>query len=136
MMLPSSCTVATVQPKTKFSLSNSWASTDVIYSLILSKQSYVIIMYQYAGRSGNSHVVMRLSIDSVAQKHTASLTGNTAYAGNFGLWQGSLISGAHKVTLDYRSPVTTSNTVSRNLDWKQSYSHVIWHNRALTPISR
>jgi len=136
MMLPSSCTVATVQPKTKFSLSNSnrWASTDVIYSFTLSKQSYVIIMYQYAGSSGNSHVVMRLSIDSVAQKHTVSLTGDTAYAGNFGLWQGSLTSGAHKVTLDYRSPVATTNTISPNLDWKQSYSYAIWHNRALTLI--
>jgi len=92
-------------------------------------------MYQYAGHCGNSHVVMRLSIDSVAQKHTASLTGNTAYAGNFGLWQGSLTSGAHKVTLDYRSPVATSNRVSPNLDWKQSFSHAVWHNRALTLIS-
>jgi len=113
MMLPPSCSVATIQPKGKFSLTNSnrWATTDVIYSFTLSKQSHVIIMYQYAGHSGNSYVVMRLSIDSVAQKHTASLTGNTPYAGNFGLWQGSLTSGTHKVTLDYRSPVKTDNTV-------------------------
>ena len=40
---------------------------------------------------------MRLSIDSVPQKHTVPLTGNTVYAGNFGLWQGALNPGGHKV---------------------------------------
>jgi len=54
-------------------------------------------MYQFSGFSGNSHIVMRLSIP---QKHTVSLTGNT---GNFGLWQESLNSGAHKVSLEYRA---------------------------------
>ena len=136
MMLPPSCKAYTMQPKTSFSLSNSnrWASTDVTYSFTLSKQSHVIIMYQYAGHSGNSHTVMRLSIDSVAQKHTVSLTGDTAYAGNFGLWQGSLKSGAHKVTLDYRTPAKTTNAFSPNLDWQQVYAYNIWRNRALTTI--
>ena len=54
-------------------------------------------MYQYAGFSGGSHTVMRLNIDSVPQPSTASLTGDTIFAGNSGLWQGSLDSGAHKV---------------------------------------
>ena len=132
MMLPPAFTVNTVQPKTSLSLSNSnsWASNDVIYSFTLSKQSHVIIMYQYAGYSGNSHVVMHLSIDSVAQKHTASLTEDTVYAGNFGLWQGSLKSRAHKINLDYRSPVKTLHVNSPNLDW----GHKIWQNRALTTI--
>ena len=76
-----------------------------------------------------------ISVLTQWHKNTASLTGNTAYAGNFGLWQGSLTSDAHKVTLDYHSPVATSNTVSPNLDWKQSFSHAVWHNRALTLIS-
>ena len=88
-------------------------------------------MYQYSGFAGNSFVVMRLSIDSVAQKHTVSLTGNTAYAGNFGLWQGSLSNGAHKVTLDYRSPVNTVNAVSSDLQWKRWNK---WMNRAMTVI--
>jgi len=133
MMLPPSCSVATIQPKGKFSLSNSnsWPSTDVTYSFTLSKQSHVIIMYQYAGHCGNSHAIMCLSIDSVTQKHTASLTGNTAYTGNFGLWQGSLTSGAHKVILEYRSPVKTDNTVSSDLEWKP-YNK--WMNRAMTVI--
>ena len=136
MMLPPSCKVTTVQPKTSFSLggSNSWASSDVTYSFTLSRISHVIIMYQYAGHGGNSHVVMRLSIDSVVQKHTVSLTGDTAYAGNFGLWQGSLNNGAHKITLDYRTPRATTNGISPNLDWQQVYAHRIWQNRALTII--
>ena len=133
MMLPPTCTVTTIQPKTNFSLSSSnrWASTDVTYSFTLSKQSYVIIMYQYAGYGGNLYTVIHLSIDSVAQQHTASLTGNTAYTGNFGLWQGSLNSGAHKIILEYRTPVKATNTVSPNLDWQRS----IWQNRALTIIN-
>ena len=88
-------------------------------------------MYQYSGFGGNSHVVMRLSIDSVVQKHTVSLSGDTTYAGNFGLWQGSLNNGAHKVTLDYRSPVKTDNTVSSELEWARWNK---WINRAMTVI--
>ena len=113
MMLPPSCNVHTIRPTTKLSLSNSniWGPTDVTYSFTLSKKSHVIIMYQYSGTSRYSHVVMRLSIDSVVQKHTVSLTGDTRYAGNFGLWQGSLDSGTYTTTLDYRSPVETENTI-------------------------
>ena len=133
MMLPESCRAYTIQPRSKFSLgsSNRWALTDVTYSFTLSKLSHVIVMYQYSGFGGNSHVVMRLSIDSVVQKHTVSLTGNTAYAGNFGLWQGSLNNGAHKVTLDYRSLVKTDNTVSSELEWVRWNK---WMNRAMTVI--
>ena len=60
-------------------------------------------------------------------------TGQTAYAGNFGLWQGSLDSGAHKVTLDYRSAVKTDNTytVSSDFDWVRWNK---WMNRAMTVI--
>ena len=133
MMLPPSCTPYSIQPKGTFSLSNSnrWASTDVTYSFTLSKQSHVIIMYQYSGHGGNSYVVMRLSIDSAVQKHTVSLTGDTAYIGNFGLWQGSLNGGAHKVTLDYRATAKTDNTVSSELEWKRWNK---WMNRAMTVI--
>ena len=133
MMLPPSCRAYSIQPKLKFSLgsSNRWAPTDVTYSFTLSKLSHVIIMYQYSGFGGNSYVVMRLSIDSVVQKHTVSLNGNTVYVGNFGLWQGSLNSGAHKATLDYRSPVRTDNTVSSELEWARWNK---WMNRAMTVL--
>jgi len=64
---------------------NRWAATDVIHSFTLSKQSHIIIIYQYSGGAGSSHVVMRLNIDSVPQKHSMSITGNTALVGNFKL---------------------------------------------------
>ena len=133
MMLPPSCSAYSVRPKSLFPLSNSntWASTDVITYFALSKERHVIIMYQYAGNSDNSYVVMRLSIDSVAQKHSVSLTGDTVFAGNFGLWQGSISSGSHKVTLEYRSPVATTNTVSSDLEWTRWNK---WMNRAITVI--
>jgi len=75
-------------------------------------------MYQYSGRAGSSHVVMHLSIDSVPQKYSKSITGNTALVGDSGIWQGSLNSGAHKVSLNYCTPVKTDNTVSSDLEWK------------------
>ena len=133
MMLPPSCNVNTIQPKTKLSLGNTnkWASTDVTYSFTLSKLSHVIIMYQYSGSSGNSHVVMRLSIDSIVQKHTVSLNGDT-YTGNFALWQGSLSNGAHSVTLDYRSPVQTYNTISSGSEWNDRGK---WMQRTMTVIT-
>ena len=138
MMLPSSCRVTTVNPETSITLnmSSTWLPTDVFTSFTLSKQSYVIIMYQFAGVSGNlnSFIVMRLSIDSIPQKHTVSISGYSRFLGNFGLWQGFLKTGAHKITLDYRSPTKTLNFVSPNLDWPRLYDREIWKNRALTVI--
>ena len=133
MMLPPSCRATVINPKTKFSLSNSdiWAPTDVVHSFTLSKQHHVIIMYQYSGHGGNGHIVMRLSINSIAQAHTASLTGNTAYVGNFGLWQGSLNSGTYKIALEYRSSARTVNIVSADSEWKNWNK---WMNRAMTII--
>ena len=133
MMLPPSCKVISASPQTTFTLgnSNTWAPTDVISSFTLSRQSHVIIMYQYSGLSGSTYVVMRLSIDSVPQKHTVSLTGDTAYAGNFGLWQGFLKAGQHKASLDYRSPVKTTHTVSGDSEWSPWNK---WMNRAMTII--
>ena len=133
MMLPPSCRATVIDPKTSFTLSNSdvWASTDVVHSFTLSRQHHVIIMYQYTGSGSNSYIVMRLSINSVAQLHTVSLTGNTTYIGNFGLWQGSLNSGTYKVALQYRSSVRTVNIVSADLEWKRWNK---WMNRAMTVI--
>ena len=133
MMLPPSCRVISVNPTTRFTLSNSnsWAPTDVTTSFTLSKQSHVIIMYQFSGDSRYSYVVMRLSIDSVPQKHTASLNGNTVHVGNFGLWQGSLNAGQHTVSLDYRSPRRIFHTVSGDREWIRWNK---WMNRAMTII--
>lgn len=90
-------------------------------------------MYQFSGHGGNAYIVMRLSIDSVVQPHTVSLTGNTRYAGNFGLWQGSLNSGNRKIVLQYRSSANTVNTVSSQLEWIRNHWNK-WMNRAMTVI--
>ena len=136
MMLPPSCKVFTVNPKTSLTLSsNGWTFSDVSHSFTLSKQSHVIIMYQYAGYSGDSHIVMRLNIDSVPQKHTVSITGNAVFAGNFALWQGLLNTGTHKVSLEYRTPTKTTNKVSVDLDWDKVHGYAIWQNRALTVVT-
>ena len=51
MMLPPSCKVVTINPRTDITIahSNGWTKTDLQYSLVLSKLSHVIIMYQYSG---------------------------------------------------------------------------------------
>ena len=134
MMLPPSCQVITVHPETNITilgLVNRWTSTDVTSSFTLSQQSHVIIMYQYSGHCNDSYIVMRLSVDSIPQKHTASLTGNTEYAGNFGLWQGSLSAGQHTVSLDYRAGATTTQTVTCDPEWVYRNK---WMSRAMTII--
>ena len=51
MMLPPSCKVVLVNPRTTVTTiaSNVWTQTDLQYSLGLSRESHVIIMYQYTG---------------------------------------------------------------------------------------
>ena len=135
MMLPASCQVVdVVRPATSTSLAHtsSWTSTDVTSSFTLSKQTYVIIMYQYTGVGNNRFIVMRLSIDKVAQKTTVSLMGNTYYVGNFGLWQGYLGTGSHTVSLEYRSDTSTVNYVSSDLEWERFNR---WQSRSLTVIT-
>ena len=134
IMLPPTChIIAVINPKTKFSLSNSnrWTTTDLTESFTLSKHSHVIVIYQYAGRCGNSYIVMRQSIDSVPQQHTVSLAGDMLYIGNFGLWQGSLNKGTHKIALEYRATGNTNNIVSSDLEWIHWNK---WMNRAMTVI--
>ena len=135
MMMPPSCKVVTVNPKTGLSLTDTdnWAATDLTYSLTLPKQAHVIAMYQYGGWGGSARTIMRLSIDSVPQPHTASINGDNNFTGNFGLWQGSLASGEHTFTVDYRSTAATTNTVL-SVDWAHTNGHAIWHNRVLTVI--
>ena len=124
MTLPPSCKVATVNPRTSVTLStaNVWASTDVTYSLKLSKQSHVLAMYQFAGRFVSKTVVLRLSVNSVAQKHTQSLIGETVYGGLLGMWQGALNAGTYKIALEYRG------------DAAAPLSGGLWETRALTVI--
>lgn len=51
-------------------------------------------------------------IDSVPVKHTASITGNTVYAGNSGMWQGVLSRGRHTIAVEHRSSSTYTHYVN------------------------
>ena len=125
MMLPPSCRVSLVNPRTSLALkqSHSWLETDLKYSLTLIKLCHVIVTYQYSGVG--SHPVftpMRIKINSGIQKHTVSHPGFSKFMGNYGLWQGSLGAGSNEIVIEYRSnQVVTSGTSD-------------WQTRALTII--
>ena len=73
-MLPSSCKTLTINPRTIVNTSsiNSWNNTDLQYSLVLSKLSHVIIMYQLSGFSPHDdyHIVTRIKLKPAIEKHT------------------------------------------------------------------
>jgi len=102
MMLPSSCRVTTINPRNTITVPHRH-DTDLKHTLVLSKLSNVIIMYQYTGNGLNNkwskqHMVLRIKNKlSCSKAHcTVSIPGYTYYYGNFGLWQGPLNSGSHR----------------------------------------
>ena len=87
MILPFTCKVETINPRTDFEVKNSsWTETDVCYKLELEKTHHAIIIYHFTSESENYYVFTRLTRNSVPIKHTTSITGNAKYAGNSGLW--------------------------------------------------
>ena len=125
MMLPSTCGVINVNPKTDFEITNStWAETDVCYKLVIEKTHHVIVMYHFTSESEKYHVFNRLTKDSVPIKHTASIAGNTKYAGNSGLWQGALAAGNHTFCVEYSS----------NVDKAMLNKAIPWHTRSMTIV--
>ena len=126
MMLPPSCKVVTVNPRTtlRTTSTNLWSKSDLQYSLELSKRSHVIIMYQLTGYSphSNYHIVSRIKIGTTTEKHTVSHSGYEKYYGNFGLWQGPLKSGTHSITVEYRNIRSSKNKPQ------------LWQTRALTIV--
>jgi len=118
MMLPPSCKVTTINPRNTITVPASWwRDTDLKHTLVLSKLSHVIIMYQYNGHGPNNihFMVLRIKINSVVKKHGVSVPGYTYYYGNFGLWQGSLDSGNHNIVVEYRN---RGATTSKPSDWQ------------------
>ena len=112
MMLPPSCKVVTVNPRTILTMPHSsWTKTDLQYSLVLSKLSHVIIMYQYTGYGlqDDYYFVTHIKINAVVEKHTGYHSGYARYYGNFGLWQGPLNSGTHTILVEYRNRDATKN---------------------------
>ena len=120
MMMPPSCTAQTINPSKTFTFNNhnTWTATDLAYSFTLPKQAHVIALYHFSGLLSGSYIVMRLSIDSRPQAHTVSITGNTRYAGNFGLWQGFLNGGDHTNSVDYRTPIEYTTFEMQFLNWR------------------
>ena len=119
MYLPSTCRImATVRYTGSLSLSTtSWRSTDIFYTLSLSRNSHVIIRYQYSTYGRNTFTITRLAIDSVPINQTSSITGNTYFAGNSGMWQGLLSSGRHRITLEHRSGGTYTHYSGTGYDF-------------------
>ena len=72
MMLPPSSKVVLVNPRTNVTTkgNNAWIKTDLQHSLVLSRLSHVIIMYQYTGYGANSnyHLVTRIKINNTIEK--------------------------------------------------------------------
>ena len=125
MMLPSTCGVINVNPRTDFEITNStWAETDVCYELVIKKTHHVIVMYHFTSESEKYHVFNRLTKDSIPIKHTASIAGNTKYAGNSGLWQGALAAGKHTFCVEYSS----------NVDKAMLNGAIPWHTRSMTIV--
>ena len=127
MMLPPSCKVVTVNPRADLKLPHrSWTVTYLQHSLVLKKLSHVIIMYQFSGWSSQTDYffINRIKINSVIQKHTISHSpyNSGRYHSNFGLWQGSLDSGTHSITVDYRN------------HYEATSKSGTWETRALTIV--
>ena len=125
-MLQPSCKVVIVNPRTDLTIvQSSWTKTDLHYSLVLTKLSHVIIMYQLSGWNSNInnyYLANRIKINSIIQKHTVYHSGRTAYYGNFGSWQGSLDTGTHNILVEYHN------------NHKATSKSGAWETRALTIV--
>ena len=108
MYLPPSCRkLVSTWRKNALSLSTTgWQTIGLNYTFTLSQTAYIIVRYQYSALGRNTYTVNHLLIDSIPVKHTASITGNTYYAGNSGMWQGVLSSGRHNIAVQHRSGST------------------------------
>eukprot|EP00494_Astrolonche_serrata_P030704 UN30972 len=55
--------------------------------------------------------------DGAEQKQTRSITGNTAYNHNYGIYTGNVGSGSHNVKVQYRTPASVTY-ISSGSDWQ------------------
>ena len=114
MYLPSNCRRwVNLRPTGSLSISStSWRTTDLAYSFTLYGDEHIFVRYQYGVSISNTYIITRLVIDSVAIKHTASITGNNHYHGNSGMWQGILSSGLHTIAIEHRGGRTYTHYVN------------------------
>ena len=122
MYLPSACRkLVTSLPTGSLSLSStSWRTTDLSYTFTLYQDEHIFVRYQYSA-PGYTYVFTRLVIDSVAIKHTASISGDSRYTGNSGMWQGVLSSGRHTIAVQHRGSRTYTH-------YPASYSSSYYYN--------
>ena len=111
MYLPSSCRkLVSIQRRGVSSLSTTgWQTINLNHTFTLSKIEHIFVRYLNSAFGRNTYTINRLLIDSVPVKHTASITGNTDFAGNSGMWQGVLSSGRHTIAVQHRSGSTYAN---------------------------
>ena len=125
MLLPTTCKVINISPRTDFEVKNStWTKTDVCYEFKPKKIRHVIVMYQFTSESEKYYVFTRLTKNSIPIRHTTSIAGNGKYAGNSGLWQGVLAEGNHTFCIEY----------SRNVDKPLVNKDIPWHTRSMTIV--
>ena len=105
MYLPSSCRrLVNLRPTGSLSLSTAaWMTTDLSYSFTLSRDEHIIVRYQYSTTGRDTYTDCRIVIDLVPIKHTASVAEDDYLAGNSGMWQGILSSGAHNISVQHRT---------------------------------
>ena len=130
MMLPPSCKTVLVNPRGDIDFEvlrhDVYSDTDLKYSLTLSKNSHVFIIYQFTGQSSGStsyYFKMRLTINSAVVSHTSSHPGYTQFAGNFALWQGHLGVATYKIAVQYS---TNRLTQSRPEFWQTRAMTIIY----------
>lgn len=101
------------RPTSSLYATSSWRNTDLTYTTIFHNSvNHVIVRYQYSTTGRGTYTITRLLVDSIIQKHTASIKGNGEYAGNSGVWQGTLIAGRHTFTVQHRTGNSYYHTVS------------------------
>jgi len=92
--------------------------TDLSYSLSLSYDHHLMLRYQFSGTGRNTFTITHLAINNVPQPHTASIRGNTNYAGNTGFWQGLLPAGPYTFIVQHKSGGTYTHY---SADYRGSY---------------
>ena len=119
MMLPPSCKVVLVNPRTTVAIPRrGWIATDLKYSLALSKLSHVIIMYQYSGQ-GQQNNYFFVNHIRYSKAHSVPFRSQLIY---FGLWQGPLDSGTH-ILIEYRN---NGQTTSKGIAWETRVLNIIY----------
>ena len=93
MVLPQTCNVINVHPRSTYEIKNTtWSQTDIFYNFKPTKVQHVLPFSQL-----RVDIFNRLTFNSEPVKHSASITGNGVHASNTGLWQEALYPSSYKI---------------------------------------